>query len=419
MSRVKVSRRLVRRRTVLKAAGAAGIAALAAPFVSVRRAHAATPIKIGMSVSSTGRFALASQSGERGIEIWLDQVKSEGGITLNGQKHPVELIKLDDRSDKTMVARVYDTLIKERGAELCFAPFGSTLTAVAAATAQRDKRFLVDWSGSADSIFEQGNPYLVSATQIAASLFSKPSIDEAIRLGVKKMAVIYLDEPFPAGFAEGAHAFMKGHIDVPMFEKYQGGTKDFTLLIEKAKATGADGFYVSDYEDNQMAIAKQMHQVNVSFPFTFMFYASQPQFLAIGPDAEYLFAESIYEKTLVFKVTAGYDRAQFAKAYDRLFPKAQYPADFQTALAYSAGVITQKYIETANSLDPAKLKQAALALNGKIVVLTGEYEIDPNGKQVGMQWAITQNLKSGPQVVYPAKVESAKAVFPIPDWSHR
>ena len=55
-------------------------------------AGAADPIKIGMTVSSQGRFALAAQSGERGLKIWINDVNSRGGISINGQKRKIELL---------------------------------------------------------------------------------------------------------------------------------------------------------------------------------------------------------------------------------------------------------------------------------------------------------------------------------------
>ena len=56
-----------------------GVAALAS---AVLAGAASADIKIGMTVSSTGRFALAAQSGERGLKIWVDDV-SGGGARFN------------------------------------------------------------------------------------------------------------------------------------------------------------------------------------------------------------------------------------------------------------------------------------------------------------------------------------------------
>jgi branched-chain amino acid transport system substrate-binding protein len=61
--------RLSKRDLITTVAGA-----LLATLASTTIAAAAEPIKIGMTVSSTGRFALAAQAGERGLKIWVDDV---------------------------------------------------------------------------------------------------------------------------------------------------------------------------------------------------------------------------------------------------------------------------------------------------------------------------------------------------------
>jgi branched-chain amino acid transport system substrate-binding protein len=105
--------------------------------------------------------------------------------------------------------------------------------------------------------------------------------------------------------------------------------------------------------------------------------------------------------------------------YAKLFPNAHYPADFQTALAYGAGVVAEEMIKKAQSLDAAKLKQAALDLNDKMVTMTGEYRIDNTGKQFKNEFAIMQNMPTGPEVVYPPAVATAKGVYPAPAFNAR
>ena len=401
---------------MIVAAAAACVAALG----GVSPARAADPIKIGMTVSSTGRFALASQSGERGLKIWIDDVNSRGGITVGGEKRKIELVTLDDRSDKTMVPRVYETLIKDRGVDICFGPFGSTLTGAAATTTEQFGKFLTIWSASSDAIYEQGYKYVVSASQIAASRLGHPSVKALHAMGVKTIAFAYLDEPFPAGITKGAEALAKKlGMKVVMMEKFAKGTKDFSIIIQKALASGADAFYPTSYEGDQMIIARQLREQDANFPVVYMVYASQPQFLEIGKDADYLVSQTLLNDKINWKVNAGLSRAEMVKRYEKLFPKVSYPADFQTALAYSAGAVLEEIIKKADSLDPARLKQAALDLNGKLTVMTGPYDIEPSGKQISMEFVIMQNLKSGPEVVYPPEIATAKAVYPVPAFSSR
>ena len=257
-----------------------------------------------MTVSSTGTFALAAQSGLRGAEIWVDDVNSRGGIPIGGTKRKVELVKLDDRSDKTVVPKVYETLIKDEKVDLCFGPFGSTLTAAAVNATETNNKFMVIWSASANSIYQQGYKYVVSATQQAGTLLGKPGVKFFNTLGVKKIAFAYLDEPFPAALTNGAiEEAKKLGMEVTMNEKFAKGTKDFNILIQKAKASGADVFMPTAYEGDQMTIARQLREMNVDFKGVYFVYASQPQFLAIGKDALYHFSQTLLNDRINWKVT--------------------------------------------------------------------------------------------------------------------
>lgn len=377
-------------------------------------------IKIGMTVSSTGGFALPSQSGERGAEIWVRDVNARGGIALDGRKHRVELVKLDDRGDKQMVTKVYETLVLENKVDLLFGPYGSTLTSAATPVSERHGKFMSIWSAALDSIYDQGARNLVSTTQIASSLLGRPPVEHAASLGFKKMALVHVDEPVWASTADNVRRFAKEvGIEIVFEDKFPRGAKDYTVLLQKAKTSGAEIFYPAAYEVDQMTMIRQMKDQNVIFPYTFMFYASQPQFLALGSVSDYLFSQTLYGKAVNYSVTDGMDRAGFERRYRELYPEATYAADFQTALAYSNGVITEKLISRAGSLDPAKLKQVAIELSGTITVLTGEYRVTENGKQLGMLNVVQQNLKNGPEVVYPLVIKSAEPVVPTPGWAQR
>ncbi|MEZ5739319.1 MAG: hypothetical protein R3E68_07615 [Burkholderiaceae bacterium] len=169
-----------------------------------------------------------------------------------------------------------------------------------------------------------------------------------------------------------------------------------------------------------MTIARQIREVNANFKAVYLVYASQPQFLEqAGKDGHYVFSQTLLHEKINWNVTHGLNREQMVAAYARLFPNAQYAADFRAILAYGAGVITEQIITKAGSLDPAKLKQAALDLSGKIVTATGEYEIDETGKQFKNEFAIMQTTPNGLEVVYPKAVATAKAVYPVPAFQDR
>ena len=392
-------------------AGAAGVA----------EAQQGDKVRIGMTVSSTGSFALASQSGVRGVEVWVDEINSRGGLDIKGKKYKVELVKLDDRSDRQMVTRVYETLITDEKVDMLFAPFGSTLTGAAATVTERLNKFMVIWSAASDAIYQQGFKSIVSATQMPVSAMPRASMDLAAKLGAKKVAVVYSDEPFPAGLADGAKALADKHgMQTVMFEKYPKGQKDFSTMLQKAKALGVEVFYPTSYEGDLISMVRQMKQLDINFPFTFMVYASTPQFQEIGKEGEFVFSHTNYHPSVNWKVNAGLSREEFEKAYQRLFPSAAYAPDFQTALAYGAAAVTEKIIEKAASTDTAALKKAAMDLSGKVTVMAGPYEIDETGKQLQMPFPVVQTQPGkGMVAVWPESVANAQPVYPIPAWKDR
>ena len=84
---------------------------LAGPWTGF--AGAKDVIKIGMTISTTGKYTFASSQGFKGVTIWAEQINAGGGLKLDGKQVPVELIYYDDRSDKETVVKLYEKLINE------------------------------------------------------------------------------------------------------------------------------------------------------------------------------------------------------------------------------------------------------------------------------------------------------------------
>jgi branched-chain amino acid transport system substrate-binding protein len=378
-------------------------------------AQAAEPFKVGITVSNSGNFMLASQSGERGVRMWVDDVNRRGGIELGGEKRPVELVVLDDRSDKTMVPRVYETLISGNNVDVLMAPFGSTLTGVAATVAERNNKFLMSWSASADEIYQQGYKNIVSAV-VPSSLIPSTNLRLLKDAGVKKIAIIHVDESFPAGLAAAAVKDAKEMgFEVVMDETYQKGTKDFSVLLQKAKALGAEAFYPHSYEVDSVLMARQMQELDIHFDNVYFMYGSTPQFLELGKLAEFVTSHTQYSPNAKWNITDGLKNEEFVTRYKELFPKVSYSEDFQTVLAYGAAVALERLVSEAQSTDPAALKQKALEMGGKITTISGKFAIDETGKQIGMEPIVLQNQPGkGLVPVAPAEVATEKLIYPVP-----
>ena len=80
------------RRTVLKAAAAAGVLQFGAPFI--RKANAADPVLIGLDNPLTGTYAINGKNEMTGCELAIEQINAKGGIL----GRPVKLLSEDSTS---------------------------------------------------------------------------------------------------------------------------------------------------------------------------------------------------------------------------------------------------------------------------------------------------------------------------------
>lgn len=88
MANKNFSDRNIGRRTVLKAAAAASVLQLGAPFI--RKAHAADPVLIGLDNPLTGTYAINGKNELNGCELAIEQINAKGGILGRPAKLLVE-----------------------------------------------------------------------------------------------------------------------------------------------------------------------------------------------------------------------------------------------------------------------------------------------------------------------------------------
>mgnify|MGYP006290893277 FL=1 len=134
------------------ASGGILAAGLLFPLATVLPAAAVDPIRIGATVSLSGKYAEPSRMVSAGYRLWADQVNAQGGLF----HRPVELILKDDRSREDLVRQHYHTLIEEIGVDLVLSPYGSPLTLAASEVSDPNGYVMMAAAASADILFTSG-----------------------------------------------------------------------------------------------------------------------------------------------------------------------------------------------------------------------------------------------------------------------
>jgi branched-chain amino acid transport system substrate-binding protein len=364
---------------------------------------------VGGAISQTGQYAEPAGRQVNSIKLWVDEVNGHGGLL----GHKIKLILLDDKSDTQTAIKLYEKLITEDKVDVLLAPYSSGITEAVANVNERYKMPFVAYGAASTPIWEKGRKYIFNIVAVAED-YQKGAMHLAKQIGVKKVAIIGQDSLFPRQAGKGAKDWAeKLGIEVVLQENYPPKQMDFTALLQKVRAAGAEALISNSYFADSAAQLRQMREQNINFKL----YSSTvgpglPNFPEqLGNTAEYVLGFSQWEPLPnVFNLPG---MKEYIEAYEKRFNEKP---NYHAGGAYGALMVTEAAIKKTGSFDSEKIREAMATLD--MTTMFGRYKVDAKG--MNSHEGITfQILRGQRKVVYPEKYAETKAELPMPEWSKR
>jgi ABC-type branched-subunit amino acid transport system substrate-binding protein len=392
-------------------------------------AAAAKTVVLGFTSSKTGSQEVPSTGQTRGLELWLEQVNAAGVKLADGTVVKFEFKTYDDESNKDRVQQLYTKLINDDKTNFLISPYSSGLTDAAAVIAEQYGQVMITTGAASDATYMKGyksvfqlytpaSRYLTGAVDLLASL--DPN--------AKKIAFVYENDKFSTDVVNAAKAYAEGKgYEVVLFEGYDTGTADFAPFINKIVGVAPDAIMGGGHFADGSTFAKQLSEKQVAAKFIALLVAPpELKFAEIGDAALGIIGPSQWEPQAAYSEAAakavgmewyGLSVADFVAAYKTKY--GEEPA-YHAAGGYAAGLILQKAIETAGSLEPDKIRTALEGMN--LLTFYGGVKFDTTAEAHGLQIAHEmvyiqwQKDAAGAlvkQVVWPAAGKSADALYPL------
>lgn len=390
---------------------------LAMLFAAFAFAESGT-ITIGFTVSKTGKYNVESVNQLHGIELWQKWINDQGGIPVGDKKYKVALKYYDDESKSDRVQQLYSRLISQDKVDFLISPYSSGLTAKAAIISEQYGKIMVATGAASDSIFKLGyqNVYQIYTP---ASRYLTGTIDmiRAADANLKKLAIVYEDSKFAKAVATAAKAYAKKKgFDVVLFEGYPSGTTDFGPIINKIKASGAEALVGGGHYADGATFARQLYEQQAPLKLVALLVApASDEFAELGDAAVGVVAPSQWEPLVKYTPTCGPTPAEFTEMYQKAYGKV--PA-YRAAGGFAAGLVLQRAIMDAGSIDPAKVRKALDAMDITIFFGRIKFSSDPatHGLQLGhemvqIQWQ-KKDGKLTKQIVWPLDAKTADLIYP-------
>jgi branched-chain amino acid transport system substrate-binding protein len=335
--------------------------------VSSVRLHAADTLKIGMVAASTGANAESGRYQRQGAELAVAEVNKAGGV-LGRQ---IELVIEDDQTTNPGAVMAFSKLAGNKDIAAFIGTVRSTqMNAISPDVLKLGKPVMI--GGTDPALTHMGNPWLFRFRP--SDIYSARVIaDYGVKtLGKKKWAIVHSTDAFGTGGMKYLVEALKATgIEPVLIQGYSNNSQDFTPVALAVKRSGADimGSYVT-FETDLGIFAKQLRQLGVNIAWIgSASNISQTALRLAGPALNGTFAVADFNR----------DSSPAAKEFALKFEAAyKISPDHLSAWSFDAVHVLALAINNAKSTDPAKIRQAILAIKG-YKGAEGTYNFDKNG----------------------------------------
>lgn len=377
------------------------LCALGATVLPCQPAQAApATLKIGISLSLTGRYAEFGDMNVKAYRLWAQDVNGRGGLLGKS----VELVVRDDKSNAQTAAGLYRQLIENDKVDLVLGPYSSDITE-AVSNVTEPRHFPLLASGAAADSLWQGERRYLFGVYVSANKYTVGFLEMLVAHDLDRVAVISADDLFSRNLAIGTKEWAKRFgLTITFFEEFKKGTANLADLMRRAQASGAQSLMVMGYLDEAVNARLSLKEAGWT---PRAFYATVgpalPKFQEILKQdaADLAFSSSQWEPSSPFP-----GAKQFADAFVKTY--RQVPS-YHAASAYAAGQILEAAIAKTHSLDREKLRDALAALDA--VTILGRYGVDHTGRQIRHFTSTIQWQHGKKEIVAPDELSTAKPVW--------
>ena len=391
--------------------------ALALSFSAPAAIAQTKTIKLGASVQLSGSLANTGRYYRDAYNLTVDKINERGGVRIGGEKAKLGLVILDNQSDVNLSVRQYVELVAREKVNFLLGPFASNFALADSSVAERYGIPMVQGGGASTEIYNRGYKFIFGTLPAADNYFAS-TIEMLGKLDpkVKTVALLSADDSFDVSVANGTRKLLAAAgMTLVVDEKYHENASDFSSLLTQVKAAKPDAVFLASHETEALNFIRQAKSLDVNPNMLFSFTVGVPTAdfrKALGADAEFAFGMSSWLPNASLKDDWFGDAAQFAALFKG---KVGYAPDYHAASGVADVETFVKAIESANSLDPKKVRDGIAGIDFQS--LYARIRFAQNG-QIALPQIVVQ-IQGGEVVPIYTDHFIGKPKYPVPRWSAR
>jgi branched-chain amino acid transport system substrate-binding protein len=224
-------------------------------------AHAADPIKVGLSLSLTGATPPAGRQVQTGLEIWRDHVNAKGGLL----GRPVELVYYDDQASPANAPGIYAKLMGVDKVDLLIGPYSTNVIAAALPAIIQSKRMTIGIFGlGANKEYKYGKYFSMNSQGASPRNYSRGFFQLALQQQPKptRVALVGADVEFSRNALDGARENAKEFGFEVVFERsYPLANTEYATIVRSMQAAAPDVVYAATLPVDTVGLVRAASEV--------------------------------------------------------------------------------------------------------------------------------------------------------------
>lgn len=323
-------------------------------------------LRVGVYLPLTGQNAFGGQLELEGIQM----AQKEAPLVL-GKK--VELLVVDNKSDKVESANAVKRLINKDKAVAIIGTYGSSLAMAGGEVAEKAGVPMIGTSCT-NPLVTQGKKYIFRVCFIDPFQGAGAATYAVKDLGLKKAAMLV---DVANDYSVGLASFFKRSLinqggQVVATLNYQSGDLDFTAQLTQIISQKPDVLFIPSYFAEGAIIMKQAKELGADFTIMGGDAMDNPKIIEIGGSAVDGFIHTTfpYDPNMKEMNTVA---QKFTENWRQRFPDKE--PNVNAALGYDAYMLVMDAIKRAGKVDSEAITAALAATNG-FVGVTGNTSIN-------------------------------------------
>lgn len=352
---------------------------MAAAAFATGAAHAQDIIKFGTIMSTSGPAAHLGVTTLRGVEVAIDAINAQGGISLGGKRHTAKLIQYDDKCSAKDAVAVTERLLNEDKVTFVMGAVCSHATLALMELTEKAKIPVVNALSASMKVTSQGYKYIFRTgpqSAMQAETVTRFVFDD---LRLKKAAYIGRND----AWSQSAAAQFRKRVEarggsVVATEFYELGSTDFSSLLMKIKMANPEFLWIVSLSEDGALVLKQARELGIKA-------------VLIGTD------DMVNDQTIrmagpaiegMYSYYGGGPAKPEALAYEKLFEqKFKTKSMAIDKSGYDMVMLVADAIKRADSQDPEKIT-AALRETKQYKGIKTSYSFEPSGQAKSEMWMV-------------------------------